>query len=133
MSSDIQPKLFRLIDANLNRLKEGIRVVEDINRYIYNNKTVSSKLKELRHFTKIENYLELLSYRDIQNDVLKANTKTEMERENITYLLLANYKRAQEASRVLEEVFKLLNLEKSKDFKMIRYKLYELEQENLTK
>ena len=132
-SNNIQPKLFRLIDANLNRLKEGIRVIEDTNRYLYDNKTISSKLKELRHLAKIENYLEILPYRDIQNDVLKTSIKTEMVRKNITSILLANYKRAQEASRVLEEIFKLLNPAKSEDFKIIRYELYALEQENLSK
>jgi len=34
----------RLLDANLNRLREGIRVVEDIYRYIFNDKTTSSRL-----------------------------------------------------------------------------------------
>jgi len=133
MTNNIQPKLFRLIDANLNRLKEGIRVIEDINRYLYDNKTISYKLKELRHLAKIDNYLEILPYRDIKNDVLKVSVETEMMRENITSLLLANYKRAQEASRVLEEAFKLLDPAKSEDFKTIRYELYALEQENLSK
>jgi len=132
-SNNIQPKIFRLIDANLNRLKEGIRVIEDINRYLYDNKTISSKLKELRHLAKIDNYLEILPHRDIQNDVLKTSIETEMIRENITSLLLANYKRAQEASRVLEEAFKLLDPAKSEDFKTIRYELYALEQKNLSK
>ena len=34
----ISPNLYRLIDANLNRLREGIRVIEDIQRFIFNNK-----------------------------------------------------------------------------------------------
>ena len=127
-----QSKLFRLIDANLNRLKEGIRVIEDINRYLYDNGEVASKLKSLRHLAKIENYLDLLPHRDIQNDVLKESVKSEMERENIGGILLANYKRAQEAARVLEESFKLIDPEKSEDFKKIRYELYSLEQTNLT-
>ncbi len=127
-----QSKLFRLIDANLNRLKEGIRVIEDINRYLYDNKEVASKLKSLRHLAKIENYLDLLPHRDIQNDVLKESVKSEMERENIGGILLANYKRSQEAARVLEESFKLIDPEKSEDFKKIRYQLYSLEQTNLT-
>ena len=125
-------KLFRLIDANLNRLKEGIRVIEDINRYLYDNREVASKLKSLRHLAKIENYLDLLPHRDIQNDVLKESVKSEMERENIGGILLANYKRTQEAARVLEESFKLIDPEKSEDFKKIRYELYSLEQTNLT-
>ena len=131
MSNTIQPKLFRLIDANLNRLKEGIRVIEDINRYLYDNQAIASQLKSLRHLAKIDNYLELLPHRDIQNDVLKKSVETEMVREDVSSLLLANYKRAQEAARVLEEAFKLLNPAKSEDFKTIRYELYALEQENL--
>ncbi len=133
MTSNLsEPKLFRLVDANLNRLKEGIRVIEDINRYLYDNQAVASTLKELRHLATIDNYLELLPHRDIQNDVLKRSTKTELKRESVESLLLANYKRAQEASRVLEEAFKLIDAKKSEDFKTIRYALYALEQENLT-
>ncbi len=130
-SNVTQPKLFRLIDANLNRLKEGIRVIEDINRYLYDDKKIASKLKSLRHLAKVDNYAQMLPYRDIQNDVLKTTIETEMEREDIKSLLLANYKRAQEAARVLEESFKLVDAEKSGTFKTIRYELYALEQENL--
>ena len=125
------PKLFRLVDANLNRLKEGIRVIEDINRYLYDDKSVASHLKHLRHLATIDNYLEILPHRDIQNDVLKQSTETELRREDLPGILLANYKRAQEAARVLEEAFKLIDVEKSEDFKTIRYELYALEQENL--
>ncbi len=132
MKSDtIEPKLFRLVDANLNRLKEGIRVIEDINRYLYDNQAVASKLKGLRHLATVENYLQILPHRDIENDVLKTSTETEMRREDLKSLLLANYKRAQEAARVLEESFKLIDPKKSEDFKTIRYKLYALEKENL--
>jgi thiamine-phosphate pyrophosphorylase len=125
------PKLFRLVDANLNRLKEGIRVIEDVNRYLYDDKTVTSKLKTLRHLATIDNYLEILPYRDIENDVLKQSTETELQRENLRSLLLANYKRAQEAARVLEEAFKLIDVKKSEDFKRVRYELYALERANL--
>ncbi len=38
----IEKNTLRLIDANLNRLREGIRVVEDIFRYVYNDKETSS-------------------------------------------------------------------------------------------
>jgi thiamine-phosphate pyrophosphorylase len=127
-----EPKLFRLVDANLNRFKEGIRVIEDINRYIYDDQNITSKLKSLRHLAKIDNYLKILPHRDIQNDVLKKSIETELKRESVESLLLANYKRAQEASRVLEEAFKLIDAKKSEDFKTIRYALYALEQENLT-
>lgn len=125
------PELFRVIDANLNRLKEGIRVIEDIVRYRDNNKTTALKLKNLRHLAKLDNTLTLLQYRDSTNDVLRPSIKTEQERFDITSILLANFKRAQESSRVLEEIFKLSNISYSENFKTIRYELYTLEKEVL--
>jgi len=117
----------RLLDANLNRLREGIRVVEDIYRYIFNDKQTSSKLKQLRHNSRINIYNELLNSRDIQNDVLKVSTKSEQNRTDLNSILIANFKRAQESSRVLEEFGKLISIEVSENFKSIRYELYDLE------
>jgi thiamine-phosphate pyrophosphorylase len=118
----------RLIDANLNRLREGIRVAEDIFRYVYNNKDIASKLKELRHKSRISIYDELLDSRDIKNDVLKQSTASEKSRDNLSSILIANFKRAQESSRVLEEVCKLEEENNSSEvFKYIRYELYDLE------
>ncbi len=117
----------RLLDANLNRLREGIRVVEDIFRYIFNDKDISLKLKNLRHKSRLENYTQLLKSRDINNDVLKTSTKSEQSRENLDAILIANFKRAQESSRVLEEFTKLISIEDSENFKFIRYELYDLE------
>ena len=117
----------RLIDANLNRLREGIRVVEDIYRYIFNNKDISSKLKMLRHDSRIPLYEELLNSRDITNDVLKISTASEQTRNDLNSILIANFKRAQESSRVLEEFGKLIDIKTSENFKNIRYTLYNLE------
>jgi thiamine-phosphate pyrophosphorylase len=121
----------RLLDANLNRLREGIRVVEDIFRYIYNDKQTSSKLKSLRHISRIDNYEQLLIERDIKNDVLKTSTKSEQSREDLSSILIANFKRVQESSRVLEEFTKLISTKDSENFKYIRYELYDLEKEIL--
>lgn len=117
----------RLIDANLNRLREGIRVVEDIFRYIYNDKEISTKLKSLRHIARTQNYYELLETRDVENDVLRESIKSEQNREDLNSILIANFKRAQESSRVLEELTKLSSIEDSENFKYIRYELYNLE------
>ncbi|WP_428025338.1 thiamine-phosphate pyrophosphorylase [Arcobacter sp.] len=117
----------RLIDANLNRLREGIRVVEDIFRYVYNNKEIASKLKDLRHKSRIDIYDKLLNSRDIKNDILKKSTPSEQSRDNLNSILIANFKRAQESSRVLEEVCKLESNNNSEVFKYIRYELYDLE------
>lgn len=117
----------RLIDANLNRLREGIRVVEDIFRYIYNDKETALKLKSLRHRARTNNYNELLSTRDVGNDVLRSSIKSEQNRDDLNSIMIANFKRAQESSRVLEEFTKLTSIEDSENFKYIRYELYNLE------
>ena len=128
-NSTLSPELFRVIDANINRLKEGVRVVEDIMRYRDNNKELSSKLKSLRHSAKIQETTELLLHRDSINDVLRPTTKSELNRTDIKSIILANFKRAEESARVLEELFKLHNQEYSENFKYIRYELYNLEKE----
>ena len=122
-----------MIDANLNRLKEGIRVIEDIARYSHNDKELSSKLKDLRHQSKIEDLQNLLASRDSINDVLRPTKASEMNRSNIQSIIIANYKRAQESSRVLEEMYKIVEPELSERFKNIRYELYALEKKNLLK
>ncbi|MCD6258646.1 MAG: thiamine-phosphate pyrophosphorylase [Helicobacteraceae bacterium] len=129
MTNHFSPELFRVIDANLNRLKEGIRVVEDIMRYRDNNKELSSQLKNLRHLAKIDDIQSLLIHRDSINDVLRPTMQSELNRTDIKSILIANFKRAEESSRVLEELFKLSDAEQSENFKSIRYTLYNLEKE----
>ncbi len=132
MTNQLSPELYRVIDANINRLKEGIRVVEDIIRYKNNNKELSHKLKNLRHLATIKESLELLKYRDSVNDVLRNTIKSEMNRFNLNDIIFANFKRAQESARVLEELYKLYSEEYSENFKHIRYELYSLEKEVLS-
>lgn len=119
--------LFRVVDANVNRLKEGIRVVEDIFRFVFDNREIATELKTLRHSATLSNHSTFLAFRNIQKDVLKKTLKTENSRENISDLIFANIKRAEESARVLEEVFKLINIEDSEKFKSIRYNLYNIE------
>jgi thiamine-phosphate pyrophosphorylase len=125
----LSPELFRVIDANLNRLKEGIRVVEDIMRYRDNNKQYATALKHLRHKARIDETQELLSNRDSVNDVLRPTIQSELNRTDILSILSANFKRAEESSRVLEELFKLYSATYSENFKQIRYELYTIEKE----
>lgn len=119
--------LLRVIDANLNRYREGIRVVEDIFRYNFNDKKLASQLKSLRHIRINISLKELLEKRDSINDVLKVSTDSEKTREQIEDIIIANFKRAQESARVLEEILKVYNINNSEEFKNARYKLYNLE------
>lgn len=131
-NNNLSPELYRVIDANLNRLKEGIRVVEDLLRYLHNNKELSKKLKTLRHLAVYEDIDSLLSHRDSINDVLRPTMEEEMQRDNLKSIVIANFKRTQESSRVLEELFKLHSSKESEKFKHIRYELYDLEKEIIT-
>ncbi|MGB5966648.1 MAG: thiamine-phosphate pyrophosphorylase [Sulfurimonadaceae bacterium] len=131
MSSTFEPSLYRVIDANLNRLKEGVRVIEDIARYVNNDKFLASKLKELRHQSRIDDLQNLLNSRDSVNDVLRPTVTSEMNRDSLESIIIANYKRAQESSRVLEEMYKIVDPALSENFKSLRYALYQLEKENL--
>lgn len=120
-------KIERLIDANLNRLKEGIRVIEDINRYIYDDATLSKRLKTLRHKLQESYSQKRLKYRDIENDVLKETIKSEEKRSSIDDLIIANFSRTQESARVLEECFKLTDPKLSELSKKVRYEMYAIE------
>jgi len=128
---ELPPQTLRIVDANLNRLREGIRVVEDICRFYKNSRDLSLKLKKLRHSSRLNNFHELLSSRDIINDPLKETTKSETNRESLEMIIISNIKRAQESSRVLEEILKLTNKDDAEKFKNIRYELYNLEKEIL--
>jgi hypothetical protein len=119
--------LLRLVDANLNRLKEGIRVVEDVCRFVYEFKDEASKLKSIRHSAKSDYLLQVLPHRDIIGDILKSTTNSEKQRSDIVAVLIANFKRAEESARTLEECFKLLDIGEAEKFKKIRYELYDAE------
>ena len=121
------PKLERLIDANLNRLKEGIRVIEDICRYVHDNFQLTSALKTLRHQLQQDYTIQRLCYRDIESDIQKKSIKSEQQRQSLQDIIIANFSRAEESSRVLEEIFKLNDIQASERFKKIRYELYNLE------
>ncbi len=119
-------KIERLIDANYNRLKEALRLLEDTQRFVFDNRDLSYAFKELRHSLKALYSPKRVEYRDIINDVSKGSTASEMQRERLSDLIEANFARAFESSRVLEEAFKLTNPNNSATAKEIRYKLYNL-------
>ncbi len=120
-------KIERLIDANLNRIREGIRVVEDINRFIYDDKFLSSKLKKMRHSLQKAYSKNRIKNRDILGDVATSTISSELNRTSIDDIIIANFYRIGESARVLEEIFKLNSSELSQYFKNLRYEIYEIE------
>lgn len=125
-------KIYRIIDANINRAKEGLRVCEEIARFILNNKEITAQLKSARH--KIDNAagalpktIDLIRHRNIRADAGKNINTGELNRNNLSDIYFANMQRAKESIRALEEFSKLINTKAAVEFKKIRYFIYEIE------
>ncbi|MEW5895259.1 MAG: thiamine-phosphate pyrophosphorylase [Candidatus Omnitrophota bacterium] len=124
-------RLYRLLDANFNRAKEGLRVCEDVSRFAFNQRVVTRAFKEARHeltdLMKVLNWKEIIEARDIKKDIGKTSTASEMKRKNVEDILLANLQRVKESVRVLEEISKLMRKDAAERFKRLRYQIYYLE------
>lgn len=126
--------LNRLIDASANRAREGLRVMEDIARFVLDDADLTGALKRLRHDLRAQldalpvRRGDLLSARDTPGDVgTTLTTPGELDRsEALPDLATAAAKRAQEALRSLEESAKAL-ARSPKGFESARYTLYYLE------
>ena len=123
--------LLRILDANVNRVKEGLRVCEDICRFVWDEPRATKELKAIRHAVTSAlqdlDMKELIGARDIAGDVGKASRKSELTRRDVKDIFLANAQRCKESLRVLEEFAKLLNGSCARKFKVARYKLYDVE------
>ena len=125
----------RLLDANINRVSEGIRVVEDVARFVYNQKEFSKELREKRHYLRklfIQKDNDFLNSRDTKKDVGIEITKDSLldKKSNIKHVVLGNFKRIQEGLRSIEEISKIsCDYSISKEVEALRYSFYNLEKE----
>jgi hypothetical protein len=128
----IDKNILRIIDVNINRAKEGLRVCEDITRFILNDTVSTKALKLLRH--KIKDIVDvsginkklLYKSRDSKDDC-GINFCALEQRTNWQSIFQANMQRSKEALRVLEEFFKLSKGKTAELFKDLRFKLYSQE------
>ena len=132
MAKTLHSQIHRVIDANFNRAKEGLRVCEDICRFVYDDASLTKSFKNARHalsaiLLKIDSS-SFIRARNIQEDVGKLSTRRELTRQNVRDVIFANIQRVKESIRVLEEFTKLLNQKAAVDLKSLRYKIYALEQ-----
>ena len=127
-------ELYRIIDANFNRSREGLRVCEDIARFILSSPALSKDLKSLRH--SISSIIKssrgfsvlLLESRDTGCDVgRQPDFSIEVPRQKAKDIFSANIERVKESLRVLEEFLKLTDLKSSAKMQRIRFKAYEIE------
>ena len=131
-------QILRTIDANFNRSREGLRVCEEVMRFLLEDKNFTHRLKLLRH--DIEDVVKgsnlkrkFLEARDTVSDVGKKNAGKEFKRRDARDVFEANLERSKEAVRALEEFFKLFDKTRARKFKEIRFKLYNLEKESIDK
>lgn len=128
----------RIIDANLNRTREALRVMEDYARFALNDRQLSGEIKEarqeLRQAIETLGGAELLSARNTPGDVgTELSSGGEMQRTNSTDVVTAACKRVVESVRVLEEFFKTVQLQTAKQLEQLRYKCYEWEVQLLSR
>ena len=137
MSRLTNKQSFRVIDANYNRAKEGIRVAEDICRFILDDSKFTREYKKCRHdlsqlVTQL-GYDQIIEARNIEKDVGKSSTHSELKRQEWKDIYFANTQRVKESVRVLEEFSKLLNKEIAQDLKKLRYRFYAIEKKTAQK
>ena len=133
MAND-ERKYLRLFDANLNRCREGLRVIEDTARFVLEEEKLYKEIRGIRHRLDLVTrniYPELLTKRDSVSDPGK--TIKEGKRKNIEAVLAANFRRAEESLRVLEEYGRLVSGNAGPLFKQMRFKIYSLEKKTLAK
>ena len=124
--------LARMLDANLNRAGEGLRVAEDLLRFGGAPPHLSADCRKLRHaFVRAGAGLlpaaELLAARRTATDPGRRRTGS-VARSCTADALRANFRRAEESARVLEEGARLLGRPRSAaTFMRLRYALYGLE------
>jgi len=121
-------RISQIIDANLDRAREGLRVLEDWARFGLGEEDIVTRIKNFRQILG-KNHLKI--YKNSRNhieDQCKGLThKEQQNRENPELIISSNSARVQEALRVVEEFSRGHNLYLSKVASEIRYEVYTLE------
>ena len=129
---------FRVLDANLNRAREGLRVCEEVSRFILSDPALTGRCRRLRYrLAEVSRSLpvaRLLPARDSRRDPGRPQARPRPRRlRGYRDLVAANAKRTQEALRVLEEFVRLRSPGLGKRLGSIRFQVYTLEQDLLSR
>ena len=136
MVKNSESKFLRVIDANFNRAKEGLRVCEDVCRFWLDQEVLTKKFKSVRHrLTEhicILGLKNLIDGRDVDGDRGRATIKSEAKRKTAADIFYANCQRVKESLRVLEEFAKLKDERCAARIKNLRYEVYGIEKKVLS-
>ena len=134
MAARVDRTLLRILDANLNRAREGLRVCEDVARLGYDDAGLTARLKRVRHGTTAAArrlpvaWRALLMARGSDRDVGRRTGHLVSHRGgSLQTLFIVNMQRAKEAMRVLEESCRIIAPIVAQDFARLRFRLYALE------
>jgi len=133
----IPKDILRIIDANLNRAGEGLRVLEEFARMSLNDTELTQRLKDMRHEILVADthfHKQLLQARDSESDIgSEMKAVGQDEQTDSKAIIVANARRAQESLRVLEETAKVYNTGVNTDkYAKARFQLYTIEKELLS-
>lgn len=101
----------RILDANANRAREALRVMEDAARFLLDDAALAEPIKQLRHdlAAALSAIPNLEAHRDTPGDVgTTISTTAEQSRAGVADVTLAAGKRLSEALRSIEEFTKTL-------------------------
>ena len=136
----ISRQRLRIIDANLNRAGEGLRLLEDLARLLLNDAGLTQQLKTMRHELVRGDWSfhqKLLQSRNSEGDVgINLEAPGEEKQRELPIMVVANARRVQESLRVLEELAMIPDTTPELDsekFKQARFNLYTIERTLLSK
>lgn len=128
---------WRVCDANLNRAREGLRVCEEVARFVLQESELTHQCQTLRRrLGRLASRFpreRLVSNRDARRDVGIQKKTTVRRHRGYPALIRANARRTQEALRVLEEFARLQSVQKSHAFSRVRFGVYRFEQTLLSR
>lgn len=132
LANRLEGPVLRLLDANSNRAREALRVMEDYARFVLDDSDLQVALKSLRHdFARaIAPWsADAILYRDTPGDVgTGSKTASELHREDLASVITAAGKRLGEALRAIEEVLKTASVPAAQAVESLRYRFYDIEQ-----
>jgi thiamine-phosphate pyrophosphorylase len=134
VNKSMEQAAYRIIDANFNRAREALRVIEEYCRFVLNSALLTSRAKQLRHelcatISGLDSG-RLISGRDAFGDVGAGRTiEQQFERVGLTDVFTAACKRLSEALRAIAEVAQIENRCLAQDIEKLRFTAYTLEKD----
>jgi len=126
--------VYRIIDANFNRAREALRVIEDFCRFSLNSAPLTTCAKQLRHELSAAigqlDPAQLIASRDSLSDVgAGATVDNQLQRKDLKDCFTAGCKRLTESLRTLAEMTQTLNPTVAQTIEKLRFSAYTLEKD----